>query len=242
MQRITLLYWLGHFIIDRNKRLWQGKNMGNKRAGKILILVCVVAVLLSGVAVGTVRVNAAVRNRITGTKSKGYVYVDRTGTAVKTGEIRQAVDFVMKNSSRKYKTRQRLRQCYDALVKYSYFHMGTEVPTARNIRSCARYMFSRKRGNRYYYAAAMAYIARVLGYDSRVVVGGVTARGLYAPLSDHGWCEIKIGSRWMICDCSMQRAHQDQNLFLVAGNKYPFRMRRDKTYVMTVKKGRVTWK
>ena len=127
---------------------------------KILILVCLLAVLLAGADVGTVQVNAAVRNRITGTKRKGYVYVDKAGTVVKAGEIRQAVDFVLKNSSRKNKTRQRLRQCYDALVKYSYFHMGTEVPTARNIKSCARYMFTRKRGSCYYYAAAMAYIAR----------------------------------------------------------------------------------
>ena len=162
---------------------------------KILILVCLLAVLLAGADVGTVQVNAAVRNRITGTKRKGYVYVDRTGTVVKAGEIRQAVDFVLKNSSRKNKTRQRLRQCYDALVKFSYFHMGTEVPTARNIKSCARYMFTRKRGSCYYYAAAMAYIARVLGYDSRVAVGGVTARGPYAQLSPHGWCEVRIGSR-----------------------------------------------
>lgn len=127
-------------------------------------------------------------------------------------------------------------------MKYSYFHMGTEVPTARNIKSCARYMFTRKRGSCYYYAAAMAYIARVLGYDSRVAVGGVTARGPYAQLSPHGWCEVRIGSRWLICDCSMQRAHSDQNLFLVSEIRYPFRMRRDKTYVMTVKKGRVIWK
>ena len=66
---------------------------------KILILVCLLAVLLAGADVGTVQVNAAVRNRITGTKRKGYVYVDRTGTVVKAGEIRQAVDFVLKNSS-----------------------------------------------------------------------------------------------------------------------------------------------
>ena len=76
-----------------------GKNMGNKRVGKILILVCLLAVLLAGTDMGTMQVNAAVRNRITGTKRNGYVYMDRTGTVVKAGEIRQAVDFVLKNSS-----------------------------------------------------------------------------------------------------------------------------------------------
>ena len=60
-----------------------GKNMGNKRVGKILILVCLLAVLLAGADVGTVQVNAAVRNRITGTKRIGYVYVDRTGTVMR---------------------------------------------------------------------------------------------------------------------------------------------------------------
>ena len=38
---------------------------------KILILVCLLAVLLAGADVGTVQVNAAARNRITGTKRKG---------------------------------------------------------------------------------------------------------------------------------------------------------------------------
>ena len=102
-------------------------------------------------------------------------------------------------------------------------------------------MFSRHRGDCYYYAATMAYIARVLGYDSRVAVGGVTARGPAAPLSLHGWCEVKYGKSWRMLDCSMQRAHLDRNLCLVTRKKYPFRLRCDKVYTMTVKNAKVKW-
>lgn len=87
----------------------------------------------------------------------------------------------------------------------------------------------------------MAYIARVLGYDSRVAVGGVTARGPAAPLSLHGWCEVKYGKSWRMLDCSMQRAHHDRNLCLVTRKKYPFRLRCDKVYTMTVKNAKVKW-
>ena len=101
--------------------------------------------------------------------------------------------------------------------------------------------FSRHRGDCYYYASTMAYIARVLGYDSRVAVGGVTARGPAAPLSLHGWCEVKYGKSWRMLDCSMQRAHHDRNLCLVTRKKYPFRLRCDKVYTMTVKNAKVKW-
>ena len=42
--------------------------------------------------------NKLVTNKIVGSKTKGYYYVDKTGCKVNTREIRQAVDFVMRNS------------------------------------------------------------------------------------------------------------------------------------------------
>ena len=119
--------------------------------------------------------------------------------------------------------------------------MTNRAPKAKNLSSYARYMFSRHRGDCYYYASTMAYIARVLGYDSRVAVGGVTARGPAAPLSLHGWCEVKYGKSWRMLDCSMQRAHLDRNLCLVTRKKYPFRLRCDKVYILTVKNAKVKW-
>lgn len=225
-----------------------------KLSGKILTVLLTVMLLVTSMAVSvpaasriTVRGgkvyqnNKPVTNKIVGSKAKGYYYVDKTGRKVNTREIRQAVDFVMRNSKAGDSRAKRLKACYRALQAYPYFGMTNRAPKAKNLFSYARYMFSRHRGDCYYYASTMAYIARVLGYDSRVAVGGVTARGPAAPLSLHGWCEVKYGKSWRMLDCSMQRAHHDRNLCLVTRKKYPFRLRCDKVYTMTVKNAKVKW-
>lgn len=225
-----------------------------KLSGKILMVLLTVMLLVTSMAVSvpaapriTIREgkvyqnNKPVTNKIVGSKAKGYYYVDKTGRKVNTREIRQAVDFVMRNSKAGDSRAKRLKACYRALQTYPYFGMTNRAPKAKNLSSYARYMFSRHRGDCYYYASTMAYIARVLGYDSRVAVGGVTARGPAAPLSLHGWCEVKYGKSWRMLDCSMQRAHLDRNLCLVTRKKYPFRLRCDKVYTMTVKKAKVKW-
>ena len=229
-------------------------NERRKLSGKILTVLLTVMLLVTSMAVSvpaalriTIRDgkvyqnNKPVTNKIVGSKAKGYYYVDKTGRKVNTREIRQAVDFVMRNSKAGDSRAKRLKACYRALQTYPYFGMTNRAPKAKNLSSYARYMFSRHRGDCYYYASTMAYIARVLGYDSRVAVGGVTARGPAAPLSLHGWCEVKYGKSWRMLDCSMQRAHLDRNLCLVTRKKYPFRLRCDKVYTMTVKKAKVKW-
>lgn len=225
-----------------------------KLSGKILTVLLTVMLLVTSMAVSvpaalriTIRDgkvyqnNKPVTNKIVGSKAKGYYYVDKTGRKVNTREIRQAVDFVMRNSKAGDSRAKRLKACYRALQAYPYFGMTNRAPKAKNLFSYVRYMFSRHRGDCYYYASTMAYIARVLGYDSRVAVGGVTARGPAAPLSLHGWCEVKYGKSWRMLDCSMQRAHLDRNLCLVTRKKYPFRLRCDKVYTMTVKNAKVKW-
>ena len=225
-----------------------------KLSGKILTVLLTVMLLVTSMGVSvpaalriTIRDgkvyqnNKPVTNKIVGSKAKGYYYVDKTGRKVNTREIRQAVDFVMRNSKAGDSRAKRLKACYRALQAYPYFGMTNRAPKAKNLFSYARYMFSRHRGDCYYYASTMAYIARVLGYDSRVAVGGVTARGPAAPLSLHGWCEVKYGKSWRMLDCSMQRAHHDRNLCLVTRKKYPFRLRCDKVYTMTVKNAKVKW-
>ena len=225
-----------------------------KLSRKILTVLLAVVLLVTGMAVSvpaalriTIRDgkvyqnNKPVTNKIVGSKAKGYYYVDKTGRKVNTREIRQAVDFVMRNSKAGDSRAKRLKACYRALQTYPYFGMTNRAPKAKNLSSYARYMFSHHRGDCYYYASTMAYIARVLGYDSRVAVGGVTARGPTAPLSLHGWCEVKYGKSWRMLDCSMQRAHLDRNLCLVTRKKYPFRLRCDKVYTMTVKNAKVKW-
>lgn len=176
-----------------------------------------------------------------GSKSAGYFYVDKTGVRITTPEIKSAVSFVMKYSNSKSSRQQRLKECYNALCTYPYQRFYGDRPAAGQMPGYAKYMFTNKKGNCYRYGAALAYIARVLGYDSRVAAGGVTAYA-YTSLSAHGWCEILIGSTWKMCDCSMQNAHRDKNLFLVARKDYPFRLRCDQVYTMNASNGKISWK
>lgn len=185
---------------------------------------------------------ALARNKIVGSRSRGYYYVDRAGVRVTSTEVKLAVDFVMKNSNPGSRQRARLRQCFDALRKYPYLNKGDTPPGVSQLPSYARFMFTRHCGDCYYYGVTMAYIARVLGYDSRVAVGAVTAWGPTHPLSPHGWCEVRVDSGWKMIDCSMQNGHLDANLFFVARNKYPYRLRCDKTYALEIDGGKVNWK
>lgn len=182
------------------------------------------------------------RNKIVGSKSKGYYYVDKSGIRVTSNEVKLAVAFVIRNSNSGSRQRVRLRQCFDALRRYPYLNMGNTPPKASQLPSYARYIFTRQTGDCYYYAVAMSYIARVLGYDSRFAEGGVTAWGPTHPLSLHGWCEVRVDSGWKMIDCSMQNGHPDAKLFFVARNKYPYRLRCDKTYALNVSSGKVSWK
>lgn len=185
--------------------------------------------------------NGLAKNKIVGSKKSGYYYVDKTGIRVTDKEIKLAVSFVMKNSDSKSTRNQRLRQCFNALCKYPYFARDYKVKASK-LPSFAETMLTTGRGDCYYYGATMAYIARVLGYDSRVAGGGVTARGPWYPKSMHGWCEVKVGSTWRMIDCSMQRAYTNHNLFLVKSSAYPFWLRCDKAYTMKIKDGKVEWK
>ena len=181
-------------------------------------------------------------NKIVGSVSKGYYYVDKTGVRVTSDEVRMAVRFVTANSSRKSRQREQLRQCFDALRRYPYLNKGDTPPKASQLPSYARFMFTSKCGDCYYYGVTMAYIARVLGYDSRVAAGGVTAWGPTYPLSPHGWCEVRKGTEWKMMDCSMQNGHPDANLFFVTRKQYPYRLRCDKIYALNISDGKVTWR
>ena len=182
------------------------------------------------------------KNKIVGSVSKGYYYVDKTGVRVTSDEVRMAVRFVTANSSRKSRQREQLRQCFDALRRYPYLNKGDTPPKASQLPSYARFMFTSKCGDCYYYGVTMAYIARVLGYDSRVAAGGVTAWGPTYPLSPHGWCEVRKGTEWKMMDCSMQNGHPDANLFFVTRKQYPYRLRCDKIYALNISDGKVTWR
>lgn len=181
------------------------------------------------------------KNTIAGNKSQGYYYVDSTGVKVTKKEIKQAVKFVRKHTKTSWSKSRKLRACYEYLWKNYTYQRFYDSPKASKMPSYAKYMFSNKRGNCYRYAATFAYIARVIGYDTRVVSGGIPSlsRSGFAP---HGWTEIKIDGKWYIFDANMQRNYPNVDSYKKTSQTYPYRHEVYDKYKMTVKNGKVTWK
>lgn len=182
------------------------------------------------------------KNCIAGTSKTGVYYVDHKGIRVTSSEVVNAVRFVQQYAAGAGTSDEKLRKCFMALQGYPYLRTAQDFPSAGNMSSYANDMFTRGKGNCYRYAASFACVAKVLGFQSRVGVGGVSSRGPGTSLSPHGWAEVKVGGRWGICDISMQRHHSETSLYLCAAGKYPFRISCHARYTLTVQNGKVSWK
>ncbi len=180
------------------------------------------------------------RNKIVGSRKTGRYYVDAEGVRIIDKQISLAVDFVEKYSNVTQSSTARLKECYRKLCTYPYVRIYGDHPSSDKISSYANYMLTKKGGNCYRYASAYAYIAKVLGFDVRVCVGGVTSRSSWG-LSPHGWCELLINDGWKIVDCSIGRAHRNRNFFLISRGSYPFRLRCNHTFTMKIRNHKICW-
>lgn len=179
-------------------------------------------------------------NTIAGTAAEGRYYVDSKGIRVTDKEIRLAVSFVDKCTKINWSKSKKLKACYDYLWKVCQYERAYDKVARSKMPEYASYMLSNEKGNCYRGAAALAYIARVLGYECRVGAGSVSSTN--APLSVHGWTEIKINGKWYMCDISMQRPRPYMSLYMRTASNYPFRYRCDEYYTLSVKNGKAVWK
>jgi len=179
-------------------------------------------------------------NTIAGTAKEGRYYVDAKGIRVTDPQIRMAVSFVDKHTKPSWPKDKKLKACYEYLWKVCRYERAYDKVALEKMPDYASYMLKTGKGNCYRGSAAFAYTARVLGYDSRVGVGGVSSRN--TALSPHGWTEIKIKGKWYMCDISMQRYWTQISLYLRTASNYPFRYRCDDRYRLTVRNGKVTWR
>ena len=179
-------------------------------------------------------------NCIAGNSSGGWYYVNSQGIRVTDPQICMAVGFVRACSSDSQSRMARLRRCFKTMCTYTYSWFP-DSPGPAAFPSYASHTFRAKIANCWRYGAAMAYVARVLGYDSRVSLGGVTAHGPNYPLSAHGWCEVYTGGAWKMIDVSMQKHHPEVSLFLVPRARYPFRLQVNSSHPMTVNGTNVIW-
>lgn len=79
-----------------------------------------------------------------------------------------------------------------------------DTPSGDWVREYAAATLGTKTGNCYGYAAAFAYVARGLGYETRVCTG--TVQSALGGTTPHAWTEVKIGKKWYIFDPEMQQA------------------------------------
>ncbi len=183
------------------------------------------------------------KNKIVGNKTDGYYYVDKSGIRITTKEIRYAVEFVVKNSKPTQSRAAKLKSCYKVLLNYKYKGMKETKPSAKAMPKYATYMFKKKCGNCYRYASAMAYVGRVLGYETRVSTGRVSVSRRKNPVSPHGRCEIKIGGKWKILELTIYiHSSKKPNLYLLTDKNYPATWKCDHRFVLNAKNGKVTWK
>lgn len=190
-----------------------------------------------------------IKNQIVGSKKEGYYYVDTTGVKITDKTVRYAVKFVRAHTKASDSKQTKLKKCYDYLwknYKYSRIYATPNSralnPKAQDMSKIAKEMFSSKQGNCHRYAACFAYIARVLGYDSKVAVGSISSnRG--SGMTPHGWSIIsynKTGKKnqWYLCDPDMEL--HNVRVYMVAS--HPCKVNEKWTCTLTIKNGKVTWK
>lgn len=137
------------------------------------------------------------KNGIVGSKTAGYTYADKNGVCCTSKEIRLAAEYMMK-----YCTGSTLKQ----KAKTGFLYMAKNFPynrtydhpkRAADIPALAIDMFTNEKGNCFRYAACFACIAKIAGYRVRMVIG--TTGG-----SPHGWTEVLVNGKWLICDPDAQ--------------------------------------
>ena len=99
---------------------------------------------------------------------------------------------------------QQLEAAFNYVAGNITYVRSLEVPMGDWTAEYAANTLGTKTGNCYGYAAAFAYIARGLGYESRVCMG--TVESALGGRTAHAWTEVKMGSNWYIFDTEMQAA------------------------------------
>ncbi|MBQ1507639.1 MAG: hypothetical protein IIZ36_04365 [Ruminococcus sp.] len=176
---------------------------------------------------------------IVGSKTAGYAYANADGEIVTSREIQDAVDFIMTygaGSTREAK----LSSCFKAMQKYPYSRVYGIPTKGEDFSPLAIKMFEEKTGNCYCYAAAFSCIAKVLGYDTKVVTGQIKAAA--GGLTAHGWTEIYIDGGWYIYDVDMQIEIPTQDFYGRSYTYYPVQpLNPEKKFTLTILGNKAVW-
>ena len=180
------------------------------------------------------------KNRIVGNSRGGYDYVDAKGIRVKDPVVRKAAALVRGCTNSSMTRNQKLETAYWWIIQ-NYVYVSHEYSMApSNFPSVALGMFSSGGGDCFQSALVMAYVAKVLGYQVRVIYGFVSSE-TPTPIYTHGWAEVLYGNQYYVYDITMQRRYS-QLLHGILIENYPFAIARDKAYYLNITDGVVVWK
>lgn len=136
-------------------------------------------------------------------KSSGYV-LDIPNTEL--GFL--VSDFIKSCYTENITSENLLRACYNQLISIASYKRFDSIYEGSWTKSYATDILTSHRGNCSSYAAAFAYIANAIGYDSRVVTGVVGAKS--GGSTPHAWTEVNINGNWYIFDAELEDAnHKD---------------------------------
>lgn len=149
----------------------------------------------------------------------GNYEVGQDGRAISNSPLAQVVNTVIAAVGTPEMTNdEKLRACYQWVIDNGSYKRSYDTPDGDWTGSYALEFLTTGLGNCYRYAAGFAYLAKGLGYETRVVTGSIkAARGGTTP---HGWVEIKIGDAWYIFDAEMQDA-KGYDMYCKTYKNYP---------------------
>lgn len=178
-------------------------------------------------------------NRIVSTKS-GSFYFDKDGVICESEEIKLAVSFVLRYGKGSTNA-EKFKSCFNALWNYYPYEMIFGIPkTGDKIKEMAIHVFENKKGNCFCNAAAVTCIARVLGYDSRTITGMI--HSVYGGTTAHGWAEVNVDGKWLICDADEQRRNPADKYFMTTYEDYKIKpLNYEHCYTLSCSGGKSSW-
>ncbi|WP_081779885.1 transglutaminase domain-containing protein [Butyrivibrio proteoclasticus] len=134
-------------------------------------------------------------------------------------ELKKLVAAVLDNCTTSGMSQEKqLESCFNYFVNSFAYQREMDVPIGNWTGAYAEAMLKDGSGNCYKYAAAFGYIARGLGYETRVCSG--TVRASTGGRTGHAWVEIKMSDKWYVFDPEMQDA-KGSGYYKVTYDSYP---------------------
>jgi len=99
----------------------------------------------------------------------------------------------------------KLKACYKFIIDHTSYVRTYETPAGDWTPSFANQVYLAGTGNCYRYAAAFAYLAKDLGYETKVITGQVPSKK--GGMTPHSWTEVSIDGKYYLFDTELEDAN-----------------------------------